>query len=90
MEHFPPSTNCLVANSRVIKAKTMTRETRANSIIGGIIVVLLLLAGGYYFTGTSENTAQAPAPPAASDTAQTPAPAPTPGTDPTSTGATKP
>ncbi|MDQ0136498.1 hypothetical protein J2T08_004434 [Neorhizobium galegae] len=63
----------------------MSREMRANSIIGGIIVVLLLMAAGYYFTGRSDNTAQAPAPPTTSDRAQTPAP----GTDPTSTGSTK-
>lgn len=66
----------------------MSRETRANSIIGGIIIVLLLMAVGYYFTGTSDNTAQAPTAPATNDTAQKPAPAPAPGTDPTSTGST--
>ncbi|MDR6817313.1 hypothetical protein J2X76_002486 [Neorhizobium sp. 2083] len=68
----------------------MSRETRANSIIGGIVVVLLLLAGGYYFTGPSDNAAQAPAPPATKNTAQMPAPAPATGTDPTNTGSTKP
>ncbi|CAN7476130.1 hypothetical protein [Neorhizobium sp. LjRoot104] len=62
----------------------MSREMRANSIIGGIVVVLIVMAAGYYFTGRSDNTAQAPAPPAASDRAQAPAP----GTDPTSTGST--
>ncbi|CDZ58667.1 Hypothetical protein NGAL_HAMBI2605_01250 [Neorhizobium galegae bv. orientalis] len=64
----------------------MSREMRANSIIGGITIVLLLMAVGYYFTGRSDDTAQAPAPPATSDRAQTPAP----GTDPTSTGSTNP
>ncbi len=64
----------------------MSREMRANSIIGGITIVLLLMAVGYYFTGGSDDTAQAPAPPAATDRAQTP----TPGTDPTSTGSTNP
>lgn len=66
----------------------MSREMRANSIIGGITIVLLLMAVGYYFTGGSDDTAQAPAPPATSDRAQTSTPAP--GTDPTSTGSTNP
>ncbi|MGK9052689.1 hypothetical protein QTA58_13940 [Neorhizobium sp. CSC1952] len=67
----------------------MTRAGRANSIIGAIIVVFLVLALGYYFTG-SQDTAQAPGAPAATDTAQTPAPAPAPGTDTTNTGSTNP
>ncbi|CDZ25863.1 Hypothetical protein NGAL_HAMBI490_06970 [Neorhizobium galegae bv. officinalis] len=64
----------------------MSREMRANSIVGGITIVLLLMAVGYYFTGRSDDTAQAPAPAATTDRAQTPAS----GTDPTSTGATNP
>lgn len=47
----------------------MTRTTRANSILGAIILVLLLLAAGYYVSGTSNDTAQMPAPAQGSDPA---------------------
>ncbi|MFB9949494.1 hypothetical protein ACFFP0_11580 [Rhizobium puerariae] len=65
----------------------MTRTTGANAILGAIVVVLLLLAVGYYIRGNSNETAQGPGAPAATDTVQTPS-APPHETDPASTGST--